>query len=172
MVGPAREAFHKTGVILTRQSTKSFLTDQRGCGRSRPHVRELRDLEINTTAHLIGDLEHLREHLRIDRWSVLGASWGKHASPSLCSGIPRSCDLDGLSVRDDDVASRGAMDNARHGPHFSRAMGTIRLGWLSRPRSRDRPCRSYTPRWFLARMQRYRSEPRENGARGKILTFR
>lgn len=55
---------------------KIVLTDQRGCGRSRPHVQTLADLKINTTAHLIADLERLREHLRIDRWAVLGASWG------------------------------------------------------------------------------------------------
>jgi proline iminopeptidase len=55
---------------------KIILTDQRGCGRSRPHVGEVCDLKVNTTAHLIGDLERLREHLRIDRWTILGASWG------------------------------------------------------------------------------------------------
>jgi proline iminopeptidase len=32
------------------------------------------DLKVNTTAHLIGDLERLREHLRIDRWRLLGTS--------------------------------------------------------------------------------------------------
>ncbi|MFY9738663.1 MAG: prolyl aminopeptidase [Candidatus Cybelea sp.] len=67
---------------------KIILTDQRGCGRSRPHVRELRDLEINTTAHLIGDLEHLREHLRIDRWSVLGASWGSTLALAYAQAFP------------------------------------------------------------------------------------
>ncbi len=55
---------------------KIILTDQRGCGRSRPHVGEITDLKVNTTAHLIADLERLREHLRIDRWTVLGGSWG------------------------------------------------------------------------------------------------
>ncbi len=55
---------------------KIVLTDQRGCGRSRPHVEKAADLEINTTAHLIGDLERLREHLSVDRWIVVGGSWG------------------------------------------------------------------------------------------------
>jgi proline iminopeptidase len=45
--------------------------DQRGCGRSRPHT-----LEHNTTQHLIADVERLREHLAIERWLVLGGSWG------------------------------------------------------------------------------------------------
>jgi proline iminopeptidase len=55
---------------------KIVLTDQRGCGRSWPHVEKAADLEINTTPHLIHDLERLREHLRIDRWTVIGGSWG------------------------------------------------------------------------------------------------
>lgn len=46
--------------------------DQRGCGRSTPHA-ELRD---NTTWHLVGDMERLREHLGIDQWQLFGGSWG------------------------------------------------------------------------------------------------
>jgi proline iminopeptidase len=41
--------------------------DQRGCGRSTPSVA---DLDTNTTEHLIGDIEKLREYLGIDRWLV------------------------------------------------------------------------------------------------------
>lgn len=51
--------------------------DQRGCGRSTPHVTAPGyDLGQNTTAHLISDLERLREHLRVDRWLLNGVSWG------------------------------------------------------------------------------------------------
>jgi len=51
--------------------------DQRGCGRSLPHVTVPGyDLSQNTTAHLISDLERLREHLAVDRWLVNGVSWG------------------------------------------------------------------------------------------------
>ena len=51
--------------------------DQRGCGRSTPHAGDLStDLSMNTTHHLIADLERLREHLGIDRWLVWGGSWG------------------------------------------------------------------------------------------------
>jgi proline iminopeptidase len=53
------------------------LTDQRGAGRSLPHASEPdADLSANTTWHLVGDLERLREHLAIERWQVLGGSWG------------------------------------------------------------------------------------------------
>jgi proline iminopeptidase len=53
------------------------LFDQRGCGRSRPHAGALdTDLASNTTSNLIADIELLRHHLDIDRWQVLGGSWG------------------------------------------------------------------------------------------------
>jgi proline iminopeptidase len=53
------------------------LFDQRGCGRSTPHASVPdTDLASNTTSNLIADIELLRQHLGIDRWLVLGGSWG------------------------------------------------------------------------------------------------
>ena len=53
------------------------LLDQRGCGRSVPHASDpASDLRFNTTWHLVGDLERLREARGIERWQVLGGSWG------------------------------------------------------------------------------------------------
>jgi proline iminopeptidase len=53
------------------------LFDQRGCGRSRPHASTpATDLSVNTTEHLIADMELLRAHLGIDRWLLHGGSWG------------------------------------------------------------------------------------------------
>lgn len=49
-----------------------ILFDQRGAGKSTPHA-ELKD---NTTQHLVDDIEKIREHLNIDKWVVLGGSWG------------------------------------------------------------------------------------------------
>lgn len=46
--------------------------DQRGCGRSEP----LGELRANTTWHLVDDIEALRRHLGIERWQVIGGSWG------------------------------------------------------------------------------------------------
>jgi proline iminopeptidase len=48
------------------------LFDQRGCGRSTPHA----ELTDNTTAHLVADMETIRQHLGIERWLVFGGSWG------------------------------------------------------------------------------------------------
>jgi proline iminopeptidase len=49
-----------------------ILFDQRGCGRSLPHAC----IAANTTAHLVSDMETLRQALGIDRWLLLGGSWG------------------------------------------------------------------------------------------------
>ncbi len=48
------------------------LFDQRGCGRSTPHA----GLEANTTWHLVADIERLRARVGVDKWLVLGGSWG------------------------------------------------------------------------------------------------
>src|SRR5260370_4100115 len=51
--------------------------DQRNCGRSRPHASAPdTDLASNHTANLIEDLVRLRQHLHIDRWMLIGGSWG------------------------------------------------------------------------------------------------
>jgi proline iminopeptidase len=53
------------------------LFDQRGCGHSTPHASDPAvDMSVNTTAHLIADMERLREHLGIERWLLYGGSWG------------------------------------------------------------------------------------------------
>jgi proline iminopeptidase len=56
---------------------RAVLLDQRGSGRSRPLANEPdTNLSTNTTAHLIADIEKLREVLGVDRWTILGLSWG------------------------------------------------------------------------------------------------
>jgi len=53
------------------------LFDQRNCGRSTPHASAPdTDLSSNNTANLIADIERLRQHFNIDRWLLLGGSWG------------------------------------------------------------------------------------------------
>ena len=53
------------------------LFDQRGCGRSTPHAGDpAADMSVNTTEHLLRDMERLREHLGIERWLLFGGSWG------------------------------------------------------------------------------------------------
>ncbi|ADB35949.1 proline iminopeptidase [Kribbella flavida DSM 17836] len=75
--GPGSGAgqFWKKYFDLTKY--KLVLFDQRNCGRSTPDAGDPEvDLSTNTTWHLIADMEQLREQLGIERWLVLGASWG------------------------------------------------------------------------------------------------
>lgn len=51
---------------------RAVLVDQRGCGRSLPGGA----VHDNSTPHLIGDLEHVRNALGIEAWVVFGRGWG------------------------------------------------------------------------------------------------
>jgi len=70
--GPGAGASEKSRSFFDPKHYRVVLFDQRGCGRSRPHA----SLVENTTWHLVGDMEQLRERLAIERWQVFGGSWG------------------------------------------------------------------------------------------------
>jgi proline iminopeptidase len=68
-----------TGIrrALDPERYRAVLFDQRGCGRSTPHAGDpATDMSVNTTEHLLADMERLRAHLGIDRWLLFGGSWG------------------------------------------------------------------------------------------------
>ncbi|CAN5523948.1 prolyl aminopeptidase [soil metagenome] len=69
------------------------LFDQRGCGRSRPNA----SLEDNTTWSLIADIERLRVHLGIEKWTVFGGSWG--STLALAYAIAHPDRVEGLVLR-------------------------------------------------------------------------
>ena len=90
------------------------LFDQRGCGRSTPSTARTVDaLNANTTRHLIADIEMLRKHLLIERWLVLGASWGSVLGLAYAQRHPRSVSelvlfsVVGGTQREVDWATRG-----------------------------------------------------------------
>jgi proline iminopeptidase len=65
------------------------LFDQRGCGRSTPHASNpATELSVNTTSHLLADIELLRRHLGVDRWLVFGGSWGSSLGLAYAEGHP------------------------------------------------------------------------------------
>ena len=65
------------------------LFDQRGCGRSRPHAScPETELSRNTTGNLIADIELLRAHLNVERWLVLGGSWGSALALAYAERFP------------------------------------------------------------------------------------
>src|SRR5262249_18487390 len=52
-----------------------ILFDQRGCGRSTPHASEPdTDMSVNTTGHLLDDMESLRRYLGVEQWLLFGMS--------------------------------------------------------------------------------------------------
>jgi len=51
---------------------RAVLFDQRGAGLSTPRLC----LDDNTTWHLVADMERLRAELGIEKWLVVGGSWG------------------------------------------------------------------------------------------------
>ncbi|SEP36850.1 proline iminopeptidase [Methylobacterium sp. ap11] len=62
-----------------------LLFDQRGCGRSTPYA----SLDANTTWHLVADMERLRQHMGVERWLVLGGSWGSTLAMAYAQTHPK-----------------------------------------------------------------------------------
>jgi proline iminopeptidase len=75
--GPGSGANSESRCLFDPDCYRVVLFDQRGCRRSLPHASDpATDMSVNTTHHLIADMERLREHLTIDRWLLYGGSWG------------------------------------------------------------------------------------------------
>jgi len=75
--GPGGESGPNHRRLFDPSKYRIILLDQRGSGRSLPHASDAdADLSTNTTWHLVADLERLRKHLGVNRWLVLGGSWG------------------------------------------------------------------------------------------------
>jgi proline iminopeptidase len=92
--------------------------DQRGAGRSLP-AGETRD---NTTAHLLADLKLLRRTLGIERWLVVGGSWG--ATLALAHALDAPEAVSGLLLR----GSFLARPQDIHG-FFADAPATLSARW-------------------------------------------
>jgi proline iminopeptidase len=75
--GPGSGCSVRMRLALDPERYRAVLFDQRGCGRSTPHASDpATDMSVNTTQHLLDDMEQLRQHLGIDRWLLCGGSWG------------------------------------------------------------------------------------------------
>lgn len=64
-----------------------ILFDQRGAGRSQP----LGELRENSPAHLLKDIEKLREMLNIKKWLLFGGSWGSTLALFYAQTYPEHC---------------------------------------------------------------------------------
>jgi proline iminopeptidase len=71
----------------------AILFDQRGAGRSHPYLSAC----ANTTQHLVSDIEKIRTHFDIDRWLVVGGSWGSTLALAYAQAHPEH--VTGLVLR-------------------------------------------------------------------------
>lgn len=88
-----------------------IVMDQRGAGRSKP----IGDLTNNTTAHLIEDMEVLRQTLNIDSWFLFGGSWGSSLVLAYAIAYPERCR--GLALRGIFLCGRDEVDWFMTGMH-------------------------------------------------------
>ncbi|VIO78340.1 Proline iminopeptidase [Bradyrhizobium ivorense] len=84
----------------------AVLFDQRGCGRSRPKGSRAH----NTTAHLIADMEKIRERFGFARWMVVGGSWGATLALAYAQAHPKR--VSGLVLRATFLGTREELDGA------------------------------------------------------------
>jgi proline iminopeptidase len=96
---------------------RAVLFDQRGAGRSAPPGGR----DANTTALLIADMEAIRESLGIERWLVVGGSWGATLGLAYAEQYPRR--VTGIVLRATFLGTRAELDRA-----FGPQMGSIHPG--------------------------------------------
>jgi proline iminopeptidase len=84
----------------------AVLFDQRGCGRSRPK----RSRENNPTAHLIADMEKIREQFGFERWMVVGGSWGATLALAYAQAHPER--VSGIALRATFLGTRAEVEIA------------------------------------------------------------
>lgn len=89
--GSGCETYHRR--FFNPQLYRIVLFDQRGSGRSKPHA----ELNSNDTRAMIGDIEHIRTQLGIDRWLVFGGSWGSTLALAYAEAHPQR--VTGLVLR-------------------------------------------------------------------------
>jgi proline iminopeptidase len=84
----------------------AILFDQRGAGRSRPKGRR----EDNTLAHLIADMETIRQKFGLERWIVVGGSWGATLALAYAQAHPDR--VAGLALRATFLGTRAEIETA------------------------------------------------------------
>lgn len=91
--GPGSGCSPRHRQLFDPDRCRVVLFDQRGCGRSQPRG----SVQANTSEDLLRDIEYLRQHLGIERWLVVGGSWGAGLALAYAAAHPFACS--GLIVR-------------------------------------------------------------------------
>src|SRR5690349_20254487 len=117
---------------------RAILFDQRGAGRSRPKASR----ENNTLAHLIADMEKIREHFGIARWMIVGGSWGATLALAYAQAHPER--LSGIVLRATFLGTRKELNGA-FVDALSRFYPDLNEDFISLlpPEDRNRPLDAY-----------------------------
>ncbi len=91
--GPGSGAQHGHRSLFDPGRHHAILFDQRGAGRSHPYL----STEANTTQHLVADIEAIRAHFGIEKWLVVGGSWGSTLALAYAEAYPQR--VSGLVLR-------------------------------------------------------------------------
>ena len=109
--GPGSGSYPRLMQYFDPEKYLIVLHDQRGTGNSRPAG----ELRANTTAHLVADIEKLREHVGIEgKALVFGGSWGSTLALAYAEAHPEH--VRGLIVRGVFTASKDEPLNGYVGP--------------------------------------------------------
>jgi proline iminopeptidase len=84
----------------------AVLFDQRGAGRSRPKGGR----DANTLPHLIADMEMIRASLGLERWMIVGGSWG--ATLALAYAETHPTHVSGIVLRATFLGTRAELEAA------------------------------------------------------------
>jgi len=116
----------------------AVLFDQRGCGRSRPKGSRAH----NTTAHLIADMEKIREKFGFDRWLLVGGSWGATLALAYAEAHPER--VSGIALRATFLGTQAEVETAFTSrlAQFYPALHEDFLSVLP-PAERERPVEAY-----------------------------
>lgn len=88
--GPGSGSSSSAGRLFDPEHYLIVQIDQRGCGRSMPHAGDTMDaLKANDTDLLIADIEAVRGHVGIQRWLVMGGSWGSTLALAYAQAHPQ-----------------------------------------------------------------------------------
>ncbi|MGH8173606.1 MAG: alpha/beta fold hydrolase [Rhodanobacteraceae bacterium] len=107
--GPGSAANPAQNRILDPARYRIVQFDQRGCGRSTPFG----ETRHNHTDALVADIEALRAHLGVERWFVVGGSWGA-ALALVYAARHREC-TSGVFLRGTFLATQADIDWFFHG---------------------------------------------------------
>ncbi len=91
--GPGSGAQHVHRNLFDADKCHIILFDQRGAGRSHPYL----STHANTTQHLIADIERIRQFIGIEKWLVVGGSWGSTLAVAYAQAYPER--VSGLVLR-------------------------------------------------------------------------